>query len=224
MLAHDWGSAGMWEYLSRPGASDRSRRSPRCPGPSTDHYAALIRDSLARPYRPIRFLRALDLALRLPYWIPFSIPVLAPAAMRAGLGRRIQHAHARRHPARTSIHHGDYQHRRGKLPEDLPRQHFRAAAMVRPDHYVDAPVQVIVNAKDPYVSAARVRLRIALGPATVAPRHQRRSLVAVVAPTCARTVGARAGRLPRRQAGEPRVCCARRSVVLANTSATHWFP
>ena len=150
VLAHDWGSVGVWEYLSRPGASDRVASFTSVSGPSTDHYAALIRDGLARPYRPVRFARAVKLALRLSYWIPFSIPVLAPAAMHAGLGRRIQHAHARgAHP--DQIHYGDINTDAANSLKIYRANAFRSAAMVRRDHCVGTPVQVIVNAKDPYV-------------------------------------------------------------------------
>ena len=37
VLAHDWGSAGMWEYLSRPGASDHVASFTSVSGPSADH-------------------------------------------------------------------------------------------------------------------------------------------------------------------------------------------
>ena len=150
VLAHDWGSVGVWEYLSRTGASERIASFTSVSGPSTDHYAALIRDSLARPYRPIRFVRALNLALRLSYWIPFSVPVLAPALMRAGLGRRIQHANARG-ASPDQIHYGDINADAANSLKIYRANGLRSATMVRRDHYVSVPVQVIVNAKDPVV-------------------------------------------------------------------------
>lgn len=150
VLAHDWGSVGVWEYLSRPEASDRVASFTSVSGPSADHYAALIRDSLARPYRPVRFIRALNLALRLSYWILFSIPVLAPAAMRAGLGRRIQHANAR--DARPDqIHYGDIDADAANSLKIYRANALRSAAVVRNDHYVSVPVQLVVNTKDPVV-------------------------------------------------------------------------
>ena len=60
VLAHDWGSAGMWEYLPGPGQATTSPRSPRCPVPAPITYKYFIIGSLMRPYRPRQFLRALD--------------------------------------------------------------------------------------------------------------------------------------------------------------------
>lgn len=150
VLAHDWGSVGVWEYLSRPEASDRVASFTSVSGPSADHYAAVIREGLARPYRPVRFIRALNLALRLFYWIPLSIPVLAPAAMRAGFGRRIQHANAR--DARPDhIHYGDINADAANSLKIYRANALRSATGVKTDHYVSVPVQLVVNANDPVV-------------------------------------------------------------------------
>ncbi len=118
VLAHDWGSVGAWEYLSRPEASARVASFTSVSGPSTDHYGTFVRSRLARPYRPIRFAKAVNLASRFSYWIPFSIPVIAPALMRRG--RRAPTA-GHRHP-RSQVPVRDARHRRGQLAQDLPRQ------------------------------------------------------------------------------------------------------
>ena len=150
VVAHDWGSVGVWEYLSRPGASERVASFTSLSGPSTDHYAYLIRDGLARPYRPIRFLRALNLALRFCYWIPFSIPVLTPAVMRAGLAKVIQHVFALGAP-RDQIHYGDINRDAANSLKIYRANAFRSGAVVRRDHYVSVPVQLIVSAKDAFI-------------------------------------------------------------------------
>jgi NAD(P)-dependent dehydrogenase (short-subunit alcohol dehydrogenase family)/pimeloyl-ACP methyl ester carboxylesterase len=150
VLAHDWGSVGVWEYLSRRGASDRIASFTSVSGPSADHYAALIRASLARPYRPLRFLRALNLALRLSYWIPFSIPLLMPVAMRAGLGRLIQHANARG-VSREQIHYDDINVDAANSLKIYRANALRSAAVVRQDHHVSVPVQLVVNRRDPWI-------------------------------------------------------------------------
>ena len=54
VLAHDWGSAGMWEYLSRSGASDHVASFTSISGPSADHLNRFIIGNLKRPYRPRR--------------------------------------------------------------------------------------------------------------------------------------------------------------------------
>src|SRR5690242_17505378 len=82
VLAHDWGSAGMWEYLSRPGAGDHVASFTSVSGPSADHLKRFIIGSLKRPYRPLRFLRALSQFLSISYMGFFSIPVVAPLAVR----------------------------------------------------------------------------------------------------------------------------------------------
>ena len=150
VLAHDWGSAATWEYLSRPGAGDRVASFTSLSGPSTDHYASFIREGLARPYRPLRFLRALNLAMRFSYWIPFSIPVVAPALMRAGLGKRIQHAFALGAPA-DQIHYGDINGDAANSLKIYRANAIRSISSVRRDHYVGVPVQLIVNTKDVFV-------------------------------------------------------------------------
>ena len=78
VLAHDWGSAGVWEYLARAGASDRVASFTSLSGPSGDHMKRFVIGSLKRPYRPRRFLQGLDQLLRFSYRGLFSIPVLAP--------------------------------------------------------------------------------------------------------------------------------------------------
>ena len=67
VLAHDWGSAGTWEYLSRPSAGDHVASFTSVSGPSGDHMNRFIVGGLKRPYRPRRFLQALDQLLRFSY-------------------------------------------------------------------------------------------------------------------------------------------------------------
>lgn len=147
VLAHDWGSVGVWEYLSRAVAADRVASFTSVSGPSSDHYGAFVRDRLARPYRPIRFVKAVNLASRFSYWIPFSVPVVAPALMRRGAARRLQ-----------AIDTPGRKFQSDNLDADAANslKIYRANAIrsftrVRRDHYVSVPVQVICNDKDPVV-------------------------------------------------------------------------
>lgn len=147
VLAHDWGSVAVWEYLSRPEASATVASFTSVSGPSTDHFGAFIRSGLARPYRLVRFAQALGLAARMSYWLPFSVPVLAPAAMRAGLARRLQ--------AKDSP--GAPKYRGDGFDDDAANSMkiYRAIAFRKPtlrrDHYVTVPVQLVCNDKDPVV-------------------------------------------------------------------------
>ena len=151
VLGHDWGSIAVWEYLKRPDASDRVASFTAVCGPSTDHYAGFIRSRLAQPYRPIRFAKALGLASRMSYWIPFSVPILMPSVMRAGFARRIQ--------AIDSPHGGPYRSDTFDADAANSLKIYRANAIgsiarVRRDHYVSVPVQAICADRDPVVRAS----------------------------------------------------------------------
>jgi pimeloyl-ACP methyl ester carboxylesterase len=52
VLAHDWGSVGMWEYLKRPGAGDRVASFTSVSGPSHEQLVDYIFSGLRRPWRP----------------------------------------------------------------------------------------------------------------------------------------------------------------------------
>jgi len=147
VLAHDWGSVGIWEYLSRQGSAARMVSFTSVSGPSTDHYGAYVRRGLARPYRPVQFARAVNLASRFSYWIPFSIPVLAPALMRRGAARRLQ---------AIDTPGPKFQSENLDIDAANSLKIYRANAIrsfthVRRDHYVQVPVQLICNRKDPVV-------------------------------------------------------------------------
>jgi pimeloyl-ACP methyl ester carboxylesterase len=148
VMAHDWGSVGVWEYLSRPEAADRIASFTSVAGPSTDHYGGVIFDGLSRPHRPIEFVRALGLAARLTYWIPFSIPVLAPAAMRRGLARRLQ---AKDSPHARKYRGDNFDNDAANSLKIYQAIAFRLLRTRRRDHYVTIPVQIICNDDDPVV-------------------------------------------------------------------------
>ena len=150
VLGHDWGSVATWEFLTRPGASDRIASFTSVSGPSVDHYKAAIWSDLARPYRPVKFVRAVDRLLRLTYMFPLSIPLIAPAVVRALFSKRS-----------NSLTDGvpDGQRYRGATATTdaaTTLKIYRAITSENPrvyrdDHYVGIPVQLIVNTKDPVV-------------------------------------------------------------------------
>jgi NAD(P)-dependent dehydrogenase (short-subunit alcohol dehydrogenase family)/pimeloyl-ACP methyl ester carboxylesterase len=153
VLAHDWGSAGMWEYLSRAGASDRVASFTSVSGPSADHMNRFIIGSLKRPYRPRRFLQALSQLLRFSYMGFFSVPVLAPFVVRVFLAEGIKRALRLRDgiPA-ENLHHSDtYVSDAVNSMKVYGANYFRAMASARTDLYVDVPVQFIVNTNDQFV-------------------------------------------------------------------------
>src|ERR1700744_4984564 len=72
VLAHDWGSVGVWEYLKRPGAGDRVASFTSVSGPSQDILTDYIHSGLRQPWRPRRFARSAVQTLRLSYMAFFS--------------------------------------------------------------------------------------------------------------------------------------------------------
>jgi len=155
VIAHDWGSVSVWEYLSRPDASARVASFTSVSGPSLDHFVAWIFDNLKRPYRIKRLVQTLSQVLRLSYMAVFSVPVLTPAVVRAVVTpRRVRRALgvAAGIPA-NQIHHSDHLGRDAANTLKVYRaNYFRAfSGRVRQDHFVNVPVQVIVNTRDPFV-------------------------------------------------------------------------
>ncbi|MCT7660229.1 SDR family oxidoreductase [Mycobacterium deserti] len=154
VLAHDWGSTAIWEYLARPNAGESVASFTSVSGPSADHLNRYVTGNLMRPYQPRRFARALAQLLRLTYVGLLSIPVLpavlARWAFRAGAMERVL-THSDGVPAD-----------RVNLSPDLPvdaangikvyaANYLRSMTRARDDHYVDVPVQLIVNLKDRFV-------------------------------------------------------------------------
>ncbi|WP_077104149.1 SDR family oxidoreductase [Mycobacterium terramassiliense] len=152
VLAHDWGSVGIWEYLKRPGAGDRVASFTSVSGPSQDQLVEYIFGGLRRPWRPRRFVRAISQALRLTYMVFFSIPVLAPLCLRLLLSIPALRRNAVDNIPDDKIHHS------AKLAADAahsvktyPANYFRSFSRKRELHMVDVPVQLIVNTRDKYV-------------------------------------------------------------------------
>ncbi|MCB0950483.1 MAG: SDR family oxidoreductase [Mycobacterium sp.] len=93
VLAHDWGSTGVWEFLARPGAAGRVASFTSVSGPSHDHLNRYLVDTLSHPYRPRRFLQGLRQLGRLVAMAPRSLPVRMFRANLANTltGARVDH-------------------------------------------------------------------------------------------------------------------------------------
>ena len=153
VLAHDWGSAAMWEYLSRPDAHDHVASFTSVSGPSGDHVNQYVLGNLRRPYHPRRFVRALRQLLHLSYMAGFSIPGLAPLVVRSfladGLIRLLQ---VRDGIPPAQLHHAQtFKTDAANGLKVYRANYFRTIASARSDHYVDVPVQVLVNTEDQFV-------------------------------------------------------------------------
>lgn len=153
VLAHDWGSVGVWEYLARAGSSSVVSSFTSVSGPSGDHINRFVIDSLKRPYRPRRFAQGLGQLARLSYMGAFSIPVLAPAAVRIAFARGAMRRRLLKDGiAPEAIHHSESSVRDAVNSMKVYRANFFPGLVhARKDHHVDVPVQLIVNADDPYV-------------------------------------------------------------------------
>ncbi len=151
-IGHDWGAATMWEYVTRPEAGDRVASYTSVSGPDPGHLSRFLREGLAHPYRPRRFARAVAQAAHFSYMIGFSIPVLAPAAMRSFLARWMN-----RHLITAGIPpHQRHQGRTFVADATNGLKIYRAnffQALTSPvrDRYVSVPVQLLVNTEDNFV-------------------------------------------------------------------------
>jgi NAD(P)-dependent dehydrogenase (short-subunit alcohol dehydrogenase family)/pimeloyl-ACP methyl ester carboxylesterase len=153
VLAHDWGSAGMWEYLKRPGASDRVASFTSVSGPSQEQLVDYIFSGLRQPWRPRTFARAISQALRLSYMLFFSIPVLAPLFLRLTLSIPALRSNAVDNIPADQIHHSPNLARdAARSVKTYPANYFRSFSRRSEGiRVVDVPVQLIVNTKDKYV-------------------------------------------------------------------------
>ncbi|OBH59872.1 short chain dehydrogenase [Mycobacterium colombiense] len=153
VLAHDWGSVGVWHYLKRPGAGDRVATFTSVSGPAQDQLVDYIFSGLRAPWKPRTFIRAISQALRLTYMIFFSIPVLAPLFLRLTMSVPALRRNAVDNIPIEQIHHSE------KLARDAaqsvktyPANYFRSfSGRKQGVAVIDVPVQLIVNTKDKYV-------------------------------------------------------------------------
>jgi NAD(P)-dependent dehydrogenase (short-subunit alcohol dehydrogenase family)/pimeloyl-ACP methyl ester carboxylesterase len=149
VLAHDWGSVGIWEYLTRPGASDRVASFTSVSGPSQDQLVDYLFSGLRRPWRPRTFARAISQVLRFSYMLFFSIPVLAPLFLRLALSIPALRRNVVDNIPDEQIHHSPNLARdAARSVKTYPANYFRAVSSRPREHIFDVPVQLIVNTKD----------------------------------------------------------------------------
>ncbi|EID14306.1 SDR family oxidoreductase [Mycolicibacterium phlei] len=154
VLAHDWGSAALWEYLARPEARERVASFTSVSGPSADHLNRFILGALRQPYRPRRLARALAQFGRMSYMTVFATPVLGPMSVRRGMrrGKLDRILTGRDGIAPERIHHSPQLATDAVNSLKVYRANFlRSLVKARPDHHVDVPVQLIVNTRDRFV-------------------------------------------------------------------------
>jgi NAD(P)-dependent dehydrogenase (short-subunit alcohol dehydrogenase family)/pimeloyl-ACP methyl ester carboxylesterase len=152
VLAHDWGTVGMWEYLTRPGAGDRVASFTSVSGPSQHQLVDYIFSGLRRPWHPRRFARSVSQALRFTYMLLFSIPVLAPLFLRLSLSIPALRRNAVDNIPDELIHHSENLAKdAAQSVKTYPANYFRSFSRLGRVPIVDAPVQLIVNTDDKFV-------------------------------------------------------------------------
>lgn len=153
VLAHDWGSVGIWEYLKRPDAVDRIATFTSVSGPSQEQLVDYIFSGLRQPWRPRRFARSLSQALRLTYMVCFSVPVLAPLLLRAAFSvPAVRRNVVDNLPAEQIHHSADFARDAAQSVKTYPANYFRSFSIRGRDIcVVEVPVQLIVNTRDKYV-------------------------------------------------------------------------
>ncbi|MCV7412811.1 short-chain dehydrogenase [Mycobacterium florentinum] len=153
VLAHDWGSVGIWEYLKRPGAGDRVASFTSVSGPSHEQLVEYIFSGLRTPWRPRRFARSISQALRLTYMAFFSVPLLAPLLIRAAFSVRALRRSVVDNIPDEQIHHcANIAADAASSVKTYPANYFRSFSVRgQPIHVIDVPVQLIVNTRDKYV-------------------------------------------------------------------------
>ncbi|BBY15361.1 SDR family oxidoreductase [Mycolicibacterium litorale] len=153
VVAHDWGSTGMWEYLSRPEAAARVASFTSLSGPSVDHVFRYVLDGLKRPYRLRRLGRALNQFARLSYMIFLSIPLIAPISVRAFIaeGLRQFQRFGEGIPAERLLHSRTYPADAARSVKVYRANYFPSLLSARSARTVDVPVQLIVNTRDAFI-------------------------------------------------------------------------
>lgn len=154
VLAHDWGSAAVWEYLARQGADERVASFTSVSGPSADHLNRYIIGALLRPYQPRRFARAAGQLARLSYMAVFSLPAVGPAVVRRQLrrGTLTRLLTVRDGIPEQRVHHSpDLAADAVNSLKVYRANYLRSLFKARRDHHVGVPVQTIVNLDDPFV-------------------------------------------------------------------------
>ena len=153
VVAHDWGSTGMWEYLSRPEAAERVASFTSLSGPSIDHVHRYVIDGLKRPYRIRRLGRALNQFARLSYMILLSVPVVGPVFVRTFIAEGLRQFQriAEGIPADRLLHSDTYRTDAARSVKVYRANYFRALLTKRTPRVVDVPVQLIVNAGDAFI-------------------------------------------------------------------------
>ena len=137
LVGHDWGSIQCWAAVQDPRAATRISRYTSISGPDLRHFARWVRSRIRNP-RSWRQLAGQ--LLRSWYIAAFLVPVLPEAAWRLILTRRYEGL------AKRSVGNDPV---RGLA---LYRSNIPSARHWPPAARVTIPVQVVVPARDPFLS------------------------------------------------------------------------
>lgn len=154
VAAHDWGSILTWHAVTDPRATERIASFTSISGPCLDHVGYWFRRRLTRP-TPRHLVQLADQLRRSGYIAVFHLPLIAPLLWRHWLAARWRRFLRLRE---------DVSPRPG-YPEptladdavggiDLYRANMRTRIRWPEQRHALVPVQVIIPARDHYVSAA----------------------------------------------------------------------
>jgi NAD(P)-dependent dehydrogenase (short-subunit alcohol dehydrogenase family) len=144
VVAHDWGSIQAWEAVTEERATARIASYTSISGPCLDHIGHWMRRRFSRP-TPRNLRQVLNQQLHSWYILAFHLPFITALAWRLGIGKAIAKAEGLTYaPSPADAVHGMKLYRANMFPRiNSPRE-----------RRTEVPVQVIVPAKDRFVTPA----------------------------------------------------------------------
>lgn len=150
LAGHDWGSIQCWEAVATPALQGRIASFTSISGPSLDHAAFWIRETVRRRDDPARLHRVLNQLAHSWYIASFHLPLIPRLTWRLAFDRWPA-ALVRRFP-RLGAEAFATQGQDGLQGIRLYRANF-IERLLRPEgRWTDAPVQLIVPCNDRFVT------------------------------------------------------------------------
>lgn len=150
LAAHDWGSIQSWESVTTDRLKPRIASYTSISGPSLDHAAHWVRRR-TMSLSPVAKAKVMKQLMNSWYIGLFQLPVIAPTAWEAGLGKFWPQYLKKREGVRES-EHNPTQTQDGVQGVQLYRANFGNKLSNPQKRYAACPVQLIVPTKDNYVS------------------------------------------------------------------------
>lgn len=150
LAGHDWGSIQCWEAVTTPRLQGRIASFTSISGPSLDHAAFWMQQTLHRPHDRARRQRVLNQLLHSWYIASFHLPLAPRLTWRLAFNKwpaRFARWHAGLEPEQFTTQSSD-----GLHGIKLYRANF-LKRLLRPEgRWTDIPVQLVVPTEDRYVT------------------------------------------------------------------------